>query len=225
VLGGPASGKGTQCELLAARAGFVHLSAGELLRRRCDETFADDDGDDGVDVAAERREIDLLRATLAAGTLVDGRITAALLRRAMTHATTRMSASTAMGGDSGESVRFVIDGFPRNMQNLDAWINVPSPSSSSSSSPSSPSSSSDAPATACLLLEATPDTLRARALSRQRGDDLAATVERRLGVFVDETLPVADALAARRVPVLRIDADGTEEEVWARVCAQLSQCA
>lgn len=31
--GGPGSGKGTQCEKLAEKYGFTHLSTGELLRR------------------------------------------------------------------------------------------------------------------------------------------------------------------------------------------------
>mmetsp|Transcript_7932 Transcript_7932/g.12019 ORF Transcript_7932/g.12019 Transcript_7932/m.12019 type:complete len:129 (+) Transcript_7932:55-441(+) len=33
VLGGPGSGKGTQCEILSKKLGYVHLSAGELLRK------------------------------------------------------------------------------------------------------------------------------------------------------------------------------------------------
>jgi hypothetical protein len=32
VLGGPGSGKGTQCEKIVAKYGFTHLSAGDLLR-------------------------------------------------------------------------------------------------------------------------------------------------------------------------------------------------
>jgi adenylate kinase/UMP-CMP kinase len=32
VLGGPGSGKGTQCERIVAKYGFKHLSAGDLLR-------------------------------------------------------------------------------------------------------------------------------------------------------------------------------------------------
>lgn len=32
VLGGPGSGKGTQCEKIIAKYGFTHLSTGDLLR-------------------------------------------------------------------------------------------------------------------------------------------------------------------------------------------------
>ena len=33
VLGGPGSGKGTQCALLSREFGFVHVSVGDVLRR------------------------------------------------------------------------------------------------------------------------------------------------------------------------------------------------
>lgn len=32
VLGGPGSGKGTQCMILVKKYGFIHLSTGDLLR-------------------------------------------------------------------------------------------------------------------------------------------------------------------------------------------------
>lgn len=32
VLGGPGSGKGTQCMVLVKKYGFIHLSTGDLLR-------------------------------------------------------------------------------------------------------------------------------------------------------------------------------------------------
>lgn len=33
VLGGPGSGKGTQCEKMIEEFGFIHLSTGDLLRQ------------------------------------------------------------------------------------------------------------------------------------------------------------------------------------------------
>ena len=32
VVGGPGSGKGTQCEKVVAKYGYTHLSSGDLLR-------------------------------------------------------------------------------------------------------------------------------------------------------------------------------------------------
>ena len=36
ILGGPGSGKGTQCAKLSKEHGFLHLSAGDLLRAERD---------------------------------------------------------------------------------------------------------------------------------------------------------------------------------------------
>jgi UMP-CMP kinase len=35
VLGGPGAGKGTQCAKIAETHGYLHLSAGDLLRAEC----------------------------------------------------------------------------------------------------------------------------------------------------------------------------------------------
>ncbi|XP_054714430.1 adenylate kinase isoenzyme 1-like [Uloborus diversus] len=35
VIGGPGSGKGTQCEKIVQKYGFTHLSTGDLLREEC----------------------------------------------------------------------------------------------------------------------------------------------------------------------------------------------
>ena len=72
VLGGPGAGKGTQCGLLQERLdGWVHLSAGDLLR-------------------AERKaggELgDLINARIAAGALVPSSITCKLLENGMVKA-------------------------------------------------------------------------------------------------------------------------------------------
>lgn len=41
VLGGPGAGKGTQCGLMVEKYGFVHLSAGDLLRAERDSGSKD----------------------------------------------------------------------------------------------------------------------------------------------------------------------------------------
>jgi UMP-CMP kinase len=92
VLGSPGSGKGTQCELLK---GWVHLSAGDLLR-------------------AERRRGgslgDEINQCIANGRLVPSSVTCQLLERAMQHAY-----------EQTKRTKFVIDGFPRSFENLQAW--------------------------------------------------------------------------------------------------------
>jgi adenylate kinase len=83
VLGGPGSGKGTQCAKLVQDYGFTHLSAGDLLR----------------DEVTSRSEVGVMCAKLMKeGKLVPMEVTIELLRDAMKRATLKS---------------FLIDGFPR----------------------------------------------------------------------------------------------------------------
>ena len=99
VLGAPGTGKGTQCQLLTTNlveGNWTHLSAGDLLREARNS---------GTGELA-----DLIRAKMQAGEIVPSSITVRLLEEAMAKA----FASTG-------SKRFLIDGFPRNHENIDAW--------------------------------------------------------------------------------------------------------
>jgi UMP-CMP kinase len=94
VLGGPGAGKGTQCAKIVADYGFVHLSAGDLLR---------EERQSGGETGA------LIDTYIKEGKIVPVEITIELLRRAMS--------LHALKG----SYNFLIDGFPRNADNLQGW--------------------------------------------------------------------------------------------------------
>lgn len=85
VLGGPGSGKGTQCANLVKKFGFDHFSAGDLLRAEVDSG-----SEQGVMIGEMIKE----------GTIVPGEITVNLLKKAIQH-------SSAPG--------ILIDGFPRKL--------------------------------------------------------------------------------------------------------------
>ncbi|GBO06032.1 UMP-CMP kinase [Araneus ventricosus] len=92
VLGAPGAGKGTQCKKIVENFGFVHLSAGDLLR-------------------AERNTPgsqygELIENHIRNGTIVPVEITCRLIEEAMKQAS---------------SNKFLIDGFPRNKDNLGGW--------------------------------------------------------------------------------------------------------
>lgn len=89
VLGGPGSGKGTQCANIVRDYNFKHLSAGDLLRAEQDR--------EGSQFG------DLIRDYIKAGKIVPQEITIALLKKAMEE-------SIAQG-----TPNFLIDGFPRKM--------------------------------------------------------------------------------------------------------------
>ncbi|XP_043473669.1 UMP-CMP kinase [Leptopilina heterotoma] len=94
ILGRPGAGKGTQCEHIVNKYGYVHLSAGDLLR------------EERVKPGSEFG--DLIENHIKNGTIVPVEITCSLLDRAM-----QIS--------DNEHKRFLIDGFPRNADNLQGW--------------------------------------------------------------------------------------------------------
>jgi len=88
VLGGPGSGKGTQCARIRHEFGFTHLSAGDLLR---------------AEVARNSADGAMIRRMISQGQIVPVDVTLGLLKRAMLA--------------SGNS-RFLIDGYPRAMDQV-----------------------------------------------------------------------------------------------------------
>lgn len=92
VLGGPGAGKGTQCANLVSQYGFIHLSAGDLLRAEQDRPGS--------------QFGDLIRDYIKNGLIVPMEVTIQLLENAMTEALQKS------GSNKG---RFLIDGFPRKL--------------------------------------------------------------------------------------------------------------
>ena len=96
VLGGPGAGKGTQCAKLVENDGFVHLSAGDLLR---------------AERASGSEKAELISKIIAEGKIVPTSITCGLIKKAME--------------DRGwAGCKFLIDGYPRNAENNDGWNEV-----------------------------------------------------------------------------------------------------
>lgn len=94
VLGGPGSGKGTQCARIVENYGFTHLSAGDLLRAEINS---------GSQYGA------MIQNTIKEGKIVPSEVTVGLLQKAMQ--------------ESGND-KFLIDGFPRNEENRSAFEGV-----------------------------------------------------------------------------------------------------
>ncbi|NP_001396668.1 adenylate kinase isoenzyme 5 isoform 5 [Mus musculus] len=86
--GGPGSGKGTQCEKLAEKYGFTHLSTGELLRQ---------------ELTSESERSKLIRDIMERGDLVPSGVVLELLKEAMV---------ASLGNTKG----FLIDGYPREVK-------------------------------------------------------------------------------------------------------------
>lgn len=99
VLGGPGAGKGTLCRYIVERYDYVHLSAGDLLREERTKPGS--------------KYGELIETHIRNGTIVPVEITCSLIDR-------------AMQTSENPYHRFLIDGFPRNQDNLDGWNKVSS---------------------------------------------------------------------------------------------------
>jgi UMP-CMP kinase len=146
---GPGAGKGTQCEMLSKEFDICHLSAGELLRN---ERLSG--SKDGL----------LIDSYLKEGRIVPVSFSLNLLQKEICNRNYQ---------------RYLIDGFPRNNDNLSGWmLKMP---------------------TLCDLemvveIRCNQSNLEKRILERsqtsQRNDDNLETLKKRFTVFEKESLPV-----------------------------------
>ncbi|KDR81358.1 hypothetical protein GALMADRAFT_239211 [Galerina marginata CBS 339.88] len=180
VLGGPGAGKGTQCAKLVEEFGFCHLSAGDLLR------------------AEQNREGsqfgELIRTCIREGTIVPMEVTIKLLENAMAAA---LKEKTGEGWADGKG-RFLIDGFPRKMDQALKFDETVCLSS------------------VVIYFSTTEEVMLGRLLERGktsgREDDNVESIKKRFLTYKSTTMPVIDHYATQG-KVAEIDSSGSVEEV------------
>lgn len=180
VLGGPGVGKGTQCTKLVKEMDFVHISAGDLLR----EERARPGSPYG----------ELIEHYLREGKIVPHEITISLLHKAMQ--------------SHPERRRFLIDGFPRDVEQGIAFEMAICPSR------------------LVLFLECAEEEmlkrLSGRSLFSGRSDDNVESIKKRFRVFQEVTMPVREFY--QDVGKLRaVSCTGSVEEVYAKTKAAILQ--
>eukprot|EP01084_Bolivina_argentea_P312155 540412_1 len=154
VLGGPGAGKGTQCSKLVNEFGLIHLSAGDLLRQERN---------------SGSKDAQLINNYIKEGKIVPVAITVGLIKKAM-------EKYINYGIND-----FVIDGFPRNKDNLDGWNKI---------------MGNFATVPFLLLLECTQEEMTKRIIKRgeestvKRKDDNLETLKKRFKVFNNDTMPI-----------------------------------
>ncbi|KIJ29862.1 hypothetical protein M422DRAFT_268640 [Sphaerobolus stellatus SS14] len=161
VLGGPGAGKGTQCAFLVEDFQFVHLSAGDLLR------------------AEQNREGsqygELIRNCIREGTIVPMEVTIKLLENAMQDALKEQRAGNAWANGKG---RFLIDGFPRKMDQALKF------------------DESVCAASLVIFFSCTQEVMLSRLMERGktsgREDDNVESIKKRFVTYEDQTKPVIE---------------------------------
>ena len=177
------SGKGTQSALMEQNYPVAHFSVGELLRN----------------VPVDSPHKATIDAKLVAGQIVPVEISLSLLK-------------AAMEAIPSKHTLFLVDGFPRNYDNLSGWCRV----------------MSEVTALESVLVYQCPfPVLQERILERAkisgRSDDNIESVKKRFKTFESETVPVVQILRSvsencpidqQRWSVVDISGDRSLEAVW-----------
>lgn len=177
VLGGPGAGKGTQCANIVKEFGFVHLSAGDLLREERSKPGT--------------KYGELIEEHIRNGTIVPVEITCKLLERAM---------------QQSNSNKFLIDGFPRNQDNLDGWNRE---------------MADKVDLLFVLFFDCSEETCVERCLKRGaagsgRSDDNMESLKKRIQTFINDSLPIIEYYKEKDL-VRRVEAGKAPEDVFEEV--------
>ncbi|KRZ72507.1 UMP-CMP kinase 1 [Trichinella papuae] len=175
VLGPPGCGKGTQCRKIVENYGLVHLSAGDLLR-------------------AEQNRPDspyskLIEQHIKEGTIVPVEVTCKLIEKAM--------------NDNSEAPGFLIDGFPRNKNNLDGWCET---------------LAAHTKLQFVLYLECGMDVCIKRCLSRNQGrdDDNNESLKKRIKTYQESSMPIIQHFATLNL-VRKVDSSKDPEQIFQQI--------
>jgi adenylate kinase len=177
LLGPPGAGKGTQAAKLADKLGVPHISTGDLFRHNIGE---------GTELGLEAKKY------LDAGDLVPATLTNALVDD-------RLDDGDVAGG-------FILDGFPRSVEQADALKQMLSRRSLKLD--------------AVVEFRVPEDELVTRLMARGRDDDKEETIRNRFKVYRDETAPLLDYYQDE---LKTVDAVGGLDEVFARALHALGR--
>jgi UMP-CMP kinase len=150
ILGGPGAGKSTQSRRIQKAFGYVHLSAGDLLR---------------AESATEGSKFgNMIDTMIENGEIVPGEITIGLIIQAI---------------DNAKTDKFIIDGFPRNIDNYNIFSEHLAPYSNIIN----------------LLHFECPEEIMAQRLlgrSENRLDDNIESINKRFATYKLQTIPIVE---------------------------------
>ena len=171
VLGGPGSGKSTMCARMEKHFdGWKHICVSDLLRVAANE--------------AGNKYSKTIRYHFANGSIIPSAITIQLILREM---------------DKFPFANFLLDGFPRNLDNLQKW-------------------DTGERVLFSIYFECDDDTLLQRMRVRNRSGEDEALIQQRLRTFHIHTMPVVNSMFVQS-NCKTISAARPEDEVWSSVVA------
>ena len=170
IVGPPGVGKNTQCDKLVEKYKFIHFGAGDLLR---------------AEAKKDTEEGKLVNSLISQGKIVPVKITCSLLKKAM--------------DESGKNNIFLIDGYPRNQENIDVWEKE---------------MKDEVEVKGALYIEVSNEEMTKRLLGRNEGraDDNEETIKKRLDTFEKETKPIVEYFE-KQGNLIKIDGMKTVDEI------------
>jgi adenylate kinase len=196
LLGPPGAGKGTQSSNIVERFGVEHVTTGDALR-----------SNKGMDISDLDTEYDTPGEYMDAGELVPDVVVNEIVRTAL-----------------GEADGFVLDGYPRNLDQaefladiteLDVVVSLSVPEEELVRRLTGRRVDPETGENYHIEFNMPDDEAVADRLV-QREDDTEETVRERLRVFRENTEPVIEFYEGGE-DFVEIDGEGTPDEVWATV--------
>jgi len=182
LIGAPGAGKGTQAGRLAERFRITHISSGDLLRQH---------------VKDQTSTGQKIKAYVDAGDLVPTAVVMDMLRKPVVAA--------------AESGGYVLDGFPRTVDQAKAAFEV--------------ASALDVEVQGAVHLDVPDEELIRRLLARGRGsDDTEEVIAHRLQVYRDKTIPLLEYYAGREW-MFAVDGTRSPDQVHQDIVTRLRKLA
>ncbi|MEZ5210107.1 adenylate kinase [Gordonia sp. PP30] len=177
IVGPPGAGKGTQAELLSESLGIPHISTGDLFRANISQ---------GTPIGVEAKKY------LDSGNLVPPEITISMVRDRL--------------GEPDAAKGFLLDGFPRSVEQAEALSGILADLGVSLDG--------------VLSIVVDEDAVVDRMLARGRADDTEDVIRNRMRVYADETAPLLEFYAD---DIIEIDGMGEVADVQQQILTKLGK--
>ena len=182
IIGPLGVGKNTQCDKLVEKYNFIHFSAGDLLREE-------------ISKGTEKGK--LIKSIMTQGKYVPAKITCNLIKN-------------AMDNYSKEKI-FLIDGYPRNQDNIDGWIEIFGDNYNLITS---------------IILDCDEKELEKRLIERAKSsgriDDNYEVIKKRFKTHIEESKPIEDQLK-KMGTYIEIDGKNSINDVFNKIVAKLEK--
>ena len=182
IIGPPGVGKNTQCDKLVEKYNFIHLGAGDLLRE---------------EIKRGTEDGKLIKSIMSEGKYVPAEITCGLIKKAMdTYSKDKI---------------FLIDGYPRNQDNIDGWLKI---------------FGNNYILVTSIILGCDEEELMKRLLKRAessgRIDDNIEVIKKRFKTHIEQSQPIESKLK-QMAPFIEVQSNGTIEQVFNKIVIELDK--